>query len=147
MDKLRVSTRLTLLVGALSMALLILGGIALYGMALTAESLRTVYEDRTIPSEQIGEVRFRQTHARLVITEALANPTPEQLALLLASADAPYLFGSLKRIVLDELHALVTSKRGDLLSLDLARLWRLAPQVRAIGLSATVAARASRTGW
>src|SRR5581483_9867615 len=30
--------------------------------------------------------------------------TPEQLALLLASADAPYLFGSLKRVVLDELH-------------------------------------------
>ncbi len=65
--------------------------------------------------------------------------TPEQLALLLSSDDAPFLFGSLKRIVLDELHALVTSKRGDLLSLGLARLWRLAPEMRAIGLSATVA--------
>ena len=65
--------------------------------------------------------------------------TPEQLALLLSSDDAPYLFSSLRRIVLDELHALVTSKRGDLLSLGLARLWRLAPQMRAIGLSATVA--------
>jgi ATP-dependent helicase Lhr and Lhr-like helicase len=65
--------------------------------------------------------------------------TPEQLALLLASDDAPYLFSSLKRIVLDELHALVTSKRGDLLSLGLTRLWKLAPRVRAIGLSATVA--------
>jgi ATP-dependent Lhr-like helicase len=65
--------------------------------------------------------------------------TPEQLALLLSSDDAPFLFGSLRRIVLDELHALVTSKRGDLLSLGLARLWRLAPQIRAIGLSATVA--------
>src|SRR5712671_2291294 len=65
--------------------------------------------------------------------------TPEQLALLLASADAPFLFSSLKRIVLDELHALVTSKRGDLLSLDLARLWRLAPDLAMTGLSATVA--------
>ena len=65
--------------------------------------------------------------------------TPEQLALLLSSADAPYLFSSLKRIVLDELHALVTSKRGDLLSLGLARLFRLAPDITAIGLSATVA--------
>jgi ATP-dependent Lhr-like helicase len=65
--------------------------------------------------------------------------TPEQLALLLSSDDAPFLFASLKRIVLDELHALVTSKRGDLLSLGLARLWRLAPQARGIGLSATVA--------
>jgi ATP-dependent helicase Lhr and Lhr-like helicase len=65
--------------------------------------------------------------------------TPEQLALLLSSDDAPFLFSSLTRVVLDELHALVTSKRGDLLSLGLARLWRLAPQMRAIGLSATVA--------
>ena len=46
---------------------------------------------------------------------------------------------SLKRIVLDELHALVTSKRGDLLSLGLARLWRLAPDLVVTGLSATVA--------
>jgi len=65
--------------------------------------------------------------------------TPEQLALLLSSDDAPFLFSQLRRIVLDELHALVTSKRGDLLALGLARLWRLAPQIRAIGLSATVA--------
>ena len=53
--------------------------------------------------------------------------TPEQLVLLLASADAPYLFGTLKRVILDELHSLVTSKRGDLLSLGLARLFKLAP--------------------
>src|SRR5581483_1109799 len=65
--------------------------------------------------------------------------TPEQLALLLASADAPYLFGSLKRVILDELHALVTSKRGDLLSLGLARLFRMAPNLTSVGLSATVA--------
>ena len=35
----------------------------------------------------------------------------------------------LRRVVLDELHSLVTSKRGDLLSLDLARLFALAPQI------------------
>jgi len=65
--------------------------------------------------------------------------TPEQLALLLASPDAPFLFGKLKRVILDELHSLVTSKRGDLLSLDLARLKTLAPDVQFVGLSATVA--------
>ncbi|MBV9955830.1 MAG: ligase-associated DNA damage response DEXH box helicase [Pseudolabrys sp.] len=65
--------------------------------------------------------------------------TPEQLALLLATADAPFLFGTLRRVVLDELHSLVTSKRGDLLSLGLARLFKLAPQITSVGLSATVA--------
>jgi ATP-dependent Lhr-like helicase len=65
--------------------------------------------------------------------------TPEQVAIVLASPDAPYLFGGLKRLVLDELHALVTSKRGDLLALGLARLYRLAPSLASVGLSATVA--------
>src|SRR5205085_11847063 len=65
--------------------------------------------------------------------------TPEQLALLLASDDAPFLFGSLRRVILDELHSLVMSKRGDLLSLGLARLFTIAPGMTTIGLSATVA--------
>jgi ATP-dependent Lhr-like helicase len=64
--------------------------------------------------------------------------TPEQLALLLANREAGRLFAGLQRVVLDELHALVTSKRGDLLSLDLARLRRLAPGLVTVGLSATV---------
>ena len=64
--------------------------------------------------------------------------TPEQLSLLLAHREAEGFFAGLRTIVLDELHALVTSKRGDLLSLALARVRRLAPEARAIGLSATV---------
>jgi ATP-dependent Lhr-like helicase len=65
--------------------------------------------------------------------------TPEQLSLLLASREAPNLFRGLDTIVLDELHALVANKRGDLLALALARLMRLAPMHRRVGLSATVA--------
>ena len=65
--------------------------------------------------------------------------TPEQVALLLASGDAPWFFQSLQTVILDELHALVTSKRGDLLSLGLARLFTLRPDLTTIGLSATVA--------
>ena len=64
--------------------------------------------------------------------------TPEQLALLLAHREAGEFFKDLRRVVLDELHSLVISKRGDLLSLGLARLVSLAPQARAVGLSATV---------
>ena len=77
-------------------------------------------------------------------TRQIARPpdilltTPEQLALLVSHRDAKPFFASLRRIVLDELHALVTSKRGDLLALGLARLRTLAPQVSAVGLSATV---------
>jgi ATP-dependent Lhr-like helicase len=90
-------------------------------------------ETRTGDTPASKRVRQRRYPPDILLT------TPEQIALLLSTADAPYLFGTLKRIVLDELHALVTSKRGDLLSLGLARLHQLAPQATAIGLSATVA--------
>ncbi len=66
--------------------------------------------------------------------------TPEQLALLIASREAPTrLFEHLRAVVLDELHAMNNTKRGDLLALGLARLRTLAPDHRAVGLSATVA--------
>jgi ATP-dependent Lhr-like helicase len=79
--------------------------------------------------------RARQRHA----PPDILLTTPEQLALLLAHARADRLFAGLKTVVLDELHALYNSKRGDLLALGLARLSRLAPAHRRVGLSATVA--------
>ncbi len=90
-------------------------------------------ETRTGDTPTSKRQRQRRDPPEILLT------TPEQLALLLASADAPYLFGSLKRVILDELHALVTSKRGDLLSLGLARLFRIAENLTSVGLSATVA--------
>jgi ATP-dependent Lhr-like helicase len=65
--------------------------------------------------------------------------TPESLALLLSYEDSPAIFAGLRAVIVDELHALAGTKRGDLLSLGLARLARLAPSHRRIGLSATVA--------
>ncbi|MEX0808589.1 MAG: ligase-associated DNA damage response DEXH box helicase [Dongiaceae bacterium] len=65
--------------------------------------------------------------------------TPESLALLLSYADTPTIFGRLERVVVDELHALANTKRGDLLALGLARLQSLSPDLRRVGLSATVA--------
>ncbi|HEX2255749.1 MAG TPA: DEAD/DEAH box helicase, partial [Afifellaceae bacterium] len=73
--------------------------------------------------------------------------TPEQLALLIASPEAPRLFSRLRRVILDELHSLVVSKRGDLLALGLARLRRLAPAIQSVGLSATVAQPDDLRAW
>ena len=68
--------------------------------------------------------------------------TPESLAVLLSMAEAQTTFATLSTIVLDEVHALAGNKRGDQLSLCIARLSALAPAARRIGLSATVAHRA-----
>ena len=90
-------------------------------------------ETRTGDTPASKRMRQRKDPPDILLT------TPEQLALLLSTADGPYLFSTLRRVVLDELHSLVMSKRGDLLSLDLARLFKLAPQLTTVGLSATVA--------
>lgn len=80
----------------------------------------------------------RRTRQRLRPPQILLT-TPEQLALMLSHPDAAYLFRDLDTVILDELHALAPSKRGDLLALNLARLRSLAPQHIEVGLSATVA--------
>ena len=64
--------------------------------------------------------------------------TPEQLALFCAWEGSRAYFSDLSTVVIDEIHAIHSSKRGDLLSLGLARLRQFAPNLRRVGLSATV---------
>ena len=68
--------------------------------------------------------------------------TPESLVLLLSLPEAAAMFAPLASIIIDEVHALAGTKRGDQLALGLARLATLAPGARRIGLSATIAHRA-----
>jgi ATP-dependent Lhr-like helicase len=106
-----------------------------------ARNLKTPVEEMALPiriETRTGDTSPSKRQRQRRDPPDMLLTTPEQVALLLASPDAQFLFGGLQRVVLDELHALVTSKRGDLLSLGLARLRSLAPQMTAIGLSATV---------
>ncbi|MCR6645653.1 MAG: DEAD/DEAH box helicase [Terricaulis sp.] len=73
--------------------------------------------------------------------------TPEQLSLLIASEHARVFFEDLRVVVIDEIHALAPTKRGDLLALALARLQRWAPAHRRVGLSATVADEGALGRW
>jgi ATP-dependent Lhr-like helicase len=73
--------------------------------------------------------------------------TPEQVSLLMAQEGAEHYFANLKTIILDELHALAPTKRGCLLALAIARLETLAPGLKRIGLSATVAEPDSLRAW
>src|ERR1700722_560322 len=67
--------------------------------------------------------------------------TPESLSVLVSLPDAPQMFSTLSAVVIDEVHALAGTKRGDQLALCLARIGALAPRARRVGLSATVAHR------
>ncbi len=90
-------------------------------------------ETRTGDTPSHRKARQRYAPPNILMT------TPEQLALLLSHEDSRTMFGSLKRVVLDELHAMVTHKRGELMSLGIARLATIAPALRITALSATVA--------
>ena len=95
--------------------------------------LPVTIETRTGDTPADRRVRQRERPPQILLT------TPESLVLLISRRDAGKFFAGLRRIVIDEAHALAGTKRGDQLSLCLARLAVLAPEARRIGLSATVA--------
>ncbi len=89
-------------------------------------------EDRTGDTSSHVKRRQRTDPPHILLT------TPESLALLTSYPDAPRMFAGMQRVVVDEIHALAESKRGDQLMLALARLSTLCPGLRRVGLSATI---------
>ncbi|WP_170417565.1 ligase-associated DNA damage response DEXH box helicase [Ruegeria arenilitoris] len=89
-------------------------------------------EDRTGDTTPTQKKRQRVDPPHILLT------TPESLALLTSYEDAPRMFHGVQRVIVDEIHALAESKRGDQLMLALARLQTLCPDLRRVGLSATV---------
>jgi len=103
--------------------------------------LNVVAESRT------GDTGIARRQRQRVKPPDILLTTPEQLALLCAWEGARLYFEDLRCVILDEIHTLHSSKRGDLLALDLARLQRLALNMRRVGLSATVDDPAVITNW
>jgi ATP-dependent Lhr-like helicase len=98
-------------------------------------------ETRTGDTPADRKARQRVRPPQILLT------TPESLSLLLSHEDSALLFANLRTIVVDEVHAFATGKRGDLLSLAMARLQRLAPDMRRVALSATVSDPEAYQGW
>ncbi|HEX4097946.1 MAG TPA: ligase-associated DNA damage response DEXH box helicase [Caulobacteraceae bacterium] len=99
--------------------------IAQMGLPITAES-------------RTGDTGLSRRQRQRVKPPEILLTTPEQLALLCAWEGARLYFENLQCVILDEIHTLHASKRGDLLALDLARIAQFAPRMRRVGLSATV---------
>jgi ATP-dependent helicase Lhr and Lhr-like helicase len=98
-------------------------------------------ETRTGDTPQAKRRRQRYDPPQILLT------TPEQIALFVGMPEAGQIFGGLKRIVIDEAHAIAPTKRGDLLMLGLSALERFAPEARRTGLSATVSDEAALARW
>ena len=107
-----------------------------------------VHRNLTSPIEDQGldirvETRTGDTSAykknrQKVLPPHMLMTTPESLALLLSNKESKDYFKDLKYLVIDEIHTLVNTKRGDLLSLNLSRINSISPDCKKIGLSATV---------
>lgn len=73
--------------------------------------------------------------------------TPESLSLLLTWPESAHILAGVETLIIDEIHAFATSKRGDLLALAAARLRSLSPAIRLVGLSATIADPPAMAHW
>jgi ATP-dependent Lhr-like helicase len=98
-------------------------------------------ETRTGDTPSDRKARQRVKPPQMLLT------TPESLSLLLSYPDSAQMFAGLRTIVVDELHGFAKEKRGDLLSLSMARLEKLAPGLRRVGLSATIGDPDAYRGW
>jgi ATP-dependent Lhr-like helicase len=98
-------------------------------------------ETRTGDTPSDRKARQRVKPPQVLLT------TPESLSLLLSYPDSFMLFENLRTIVVDELHGFAKEKRGDLLSLSMARLQTIAPGLRRVGLSATISDPDAYQSW
>ena len=104
-------------------------------------NLRRPVDDMALPiriEDRTGDTSYTQKRRQRADPPHILLTTPESLALLISYEDAPRMFAGLQRVIVDEIHALAESKRGDQLMLALSRLQTLAPGLRRVGLSATV---------
>ena len=85
-----------------------------------------------------GDTSAYKKNRQKVLPPDMLMTTPESLALLLSNKESKDYFKDLKYLIIDEIHVLVNSKRGDLLSLNLSRISSISPDCKRIGLSATV---------
>jgi len=98
-------------------------------------------ETRTGDTPSDRKARQRARPPQILLT------TPESLSLLLSYPDSFLLFANLKTMIVDEVHAFASDKRGDLLSLSMARLQAINPDMRRVALSATVADVDAYRAW
>jgi CHASE3 domain sensor protein len=74
---LTIKMQLIALIGFMSVLLIGLGAAGLLGIRESNEGLRTVYENRTVPMSQLGEIRYLIASNRLAVESTLITSTEE----------------------------------------------------------------------
>jgi len=112
---------------------------------IIAEERHTSNTSKTAPfavdiAVRTGDTTAAERRRMIKSPPHILITTPESLYLLLTSASGQSILCTAQAIIIDELHALIGTKRGAHLMLSIARLDKLCPEpLQRIGLSATIA--------
>ena len=79
MNHLKISTRLVLLIGLMSLLLIAIGSFGLAGISHSNDALKTVYLDRTVPMGQIADINQLNLRNRLAMAGALLDARPDEI--------------------------------------------------------------------
>ena len=84
----KISTRLMILVAILSVTLIGVGSLGLYGIASSNQALNSVYQDRTVPAVQLGKIESMVVRNRLALSDALADQTPRAIETAITTVES-----------------------------------------------------------
>jgi len=115
--------------------------------------LRALFEQEKVPFPPIrvmtrsGDTPDDERRAMLRHPPEILITTPESLNLMLTGKQSRRLFGGLTTVILDEIHALASSKRGNYMMSAVERLVLTSSSFQRIALSATVRPAETIAAW
>ncbi|OQW87613.1 MAG: methyl-accepting chemotaxis protein [Rhodoferax ferrireducens] len=77
LNKMRISTRLFILMGLMAVMLIGVGSLGLQGISRTNDAFKTAYEDRLVPLKQLTEIKSLIQTDQLLLVTAMLTPLPD----------------------------------------------------------------------
>jgi methyl-accepting chemotaxis protein len=74
-NALTIKLRLTLVVAIMSILLLTIGSMGLFGMSKTKDGMLVMYKNSVLPAQQLSEIQRLLARSRMRIADSLANPS------------------------------------------------------------------------
>ena len=79
MRDIKISTRLMALIACVAMLLIALGGLSRFALQQANASMNTVYQDRVLPLEQLGDLGYLVPRNRILVMDMLLHPEPDNV--------------------------------------------------------------------
>ena len=74
MNKLTISTKLSMLICVMAALLVLIGSIGLYGMSKSDDALESMYKDRVVAISQLSDIDYLLLRNRLLVANSVIEP-------------------------------------------------------------------------